>query len=226
MIYAENIFICIAAPLLIAALMLRGGARRFVCFFASGLAACLLAAYINGFLAEAAAGLAYGSLSAAQATVRLTPVCEEAMKALPVFFYVAAMAPKKRAVLPAALAVGLGFATMENVFAIAQHGAQDMLFTLIRGFSAGVMHAVCAAALGQGLAFVMGRRHLAAAGAFGMLCATATYHAIYNLLVSVPGAAQAAGYAMPVATAAALLLILRSPGFGAKGLQDGHPASR
>jgi RsiW-degrading membrane proteinase PrsW (M82 family) len=83
-------------------------------------------------------------------------------------------------VIPAALAVGLGFATMENCCYIVQYSAQDMLFTLIRGFSAGVMHAICAAVLGYGLALVMGRRYLALAGEIGALCATTTIHAIYN----------------------------------------------
>jgi RsiW-degrading membrane proteinase PrsW (M82 family) len=212
-IYAENIFICLAAPLLIAVFLLRGEARRFVVFFTIGFAACLLSAYINSFLVAATAELAYGSLSVAQATIRLTPVCEEVMKALPVFFYVAVAAPQKRAVIPVALAVGLGFATMENIFTIAQYGAQDLLFTLIRGFSVGVMHAICAAIPGFGLTLVMGRRYLAPAGAFGLLCAATTYHAIYNLLVSVPGTARMVGYMLPVATVAVLLFFVNHPAF-------------
>ncbi|MDL2238294.1 PrsW family intramembrane metalloprotease [Christensenellaceae bacterium OttesenSCG-928-K19] len=211
MIYAENIFMCIAAPLVIAMFLLRGDARRFVVFFTIGLAACLLAAYINNFIVNAAAGLEYFSMSAAQTTVRLTPICEEVMKALPIYFYVAVFATKRSDIVSVALAVGLGFATLENCGYIAQYGAEDVLFTLIRGFSAGVMHATCAALLGYGLAFVHGRKHFAFAGSFAFLCMAITYHAIYNLLVSADSGVRIAGYILPVATAAVLLLILRRP---------------
>lgn len=213
MIYAENLFMCLAAPMLVAVFFLKGEARRIFSFTIVGLAACLLSAYINSFLATATANLSYGSLSAAEAVIRLTPVCEEVMKAMPVFFYIAVLGPPKRAVPPTALAVGLGFATMENVCYLATYDAGDVLFVLIRGFSAGVMHAICAAVLGHGLAFVMSRRYLLVPGAFGLLCAATTIHAIYNLLVSVPGMPQVVGYVLPVATSAVLLVFLHRPRF-------------
>lgn len=216
MIYAENVFVCLAAPMLVSVFFLKGEARRVVAFSIVGHAACLLSAYVNSFLAMATANLSYGSLSVAEAVIRLTPVCEEVMKALPVFFYMAVLTPQKRKVSSAALAVGLGFATMENVCYLAAYDAGDLPFVLIRGFSAGVMHAICAAVLGYGLAFVMGHRYLLAPFAFGLLCATTTIHAIYNLLVSVPGTVQVVGYVLPVAISAALLFFLRRPRFGGK----------
>lgn len=212
MIYAENIFMCIAAPLVVAIFLLEGDARRFVVFFILGLATCLLSAYINNFIVAVAAGLEYFSMTTAQTTVRLTPICEELMKALPVYFYVTVFATKRRDIVSVALAVGLGFATLKNCGYMAQYGVQDVLFTLLRGFSAGVMHAICAALLGYGLAFVHGRRYFAVAGSFAFLCMAITYHAIYNLLVSAEGGVRIAGYILPVATAMALLFLLRRPG--------------
>jgi hypothetical protein len=55
----------------------------------------------------------------------------------------------------------------------------------------------------------MGRRYLALAGEIGALCATTTIHAIYNLLVSVPGPTQIVGYILPITAAAILLVVLR-----------------
>ena len=51
MTYIENVFICMASPLLIAALCMgRRQAKFFLCCLA-GMGACLLSAYINTFFA-------------------------------------------------------------------------------------------------------------------------------------------------------------------------------
>lgn len=50
MTYIENIFVCIAAPLLVAAFCM---GRKYVGFFLfafSGMGACLVSAYVNTFL--------------------------------------------------------------------------------------------------------------------------------------------------------------------------------
>lgn len=206
MIYMENIFVCLAAPLLIAVFLIKGEARRFVAFFLLGITACILSAYINSFFAGAAADNGYASLTTAQAVVRITPVCEEVMKALPVFFFIALWNPERNNIVAVAFAVGLGFATFENCCYITQYGAQDFLFALVRGFSAGVMHTICAAIIGYGLALVHGRGRLTMPGAFALLCASSTFHAIYNLLSAASGAWRTAGYLMPVAAAVALLI--------------------
>jgi RsiW-degrading membrane proteinase PrsW (M82 family) len=214
MIYAENIFLCIAAPLLIGLLLLRGETRRFIGFFGLGILACLLATYVNGYVAVLVVN-DHASLSAAQIMVQVTPICEELMKALPVFIFAAVTLPRRRDIVAVALAVGLGFATFENICYLAQYGAQDMAFVLIRGFSAGVIHAVCAALLGYGYAALHKRGRLVVPGAFALLCLSATYHGIYNLLVMAGGAWQTAGYILPLLTAGVILffVLLKGNGF-------------
>ena len=202
MIYSENIFVAIAAPLFIALFLIKGETRRFIGFFIYGLLACLLGAYINGFLAAASA------MTATEAAVKLTPISEEILKAVPVLFYMAAAKPKRDSLITAALAVGLGFATFENICLLAQAGAGDFLFALIRGLVAGVTHAACAALLGYGLAFISEKkyRHLLFPGTLGLLCACAVFHAIYNLLVTAERGWQGAGYALPLLMTLAVLL--------------------
>ena len=78
MIYAENILLCIAVPLLISLLFLRGKTRRFVLNFLAGMVLCLLAAYISGYLQQAS------GLDANDAAIFLSPIVEELMKLLPV----------------------------------------------------------------------------------------------------------------------------------------------
>lgn len=49
MTYIENVFLCIASPLLIAALCMGKRQRKFFLFCFAGMGACLLSAYINTF---------------------------------------------------------------------------------------------------------------------------------------------------------------------------------
>ena len=207
MIYTENVFVCLAAPLLIALFLLKGETRRFIGFFVLGLTACLLSGYINSYIIAAVSGNDIASLTTAQSLVRVTPVSEEVMKALPVFLFAAIALPKREDVISVAFAVGLGFATFENICYIAQYGASDLAYALVRGFSAGVMHTICAALVGYGLSRLLGRGRLVMPGAFALLCASSTFHAIYNLLSgSDNGAWRAMGYFLPLLAAAAILL--------------------
>lgn len=56
MIYSENVWVCLAVPLLLTLFFLRDKARQFVLNFLLGMAACLLGAYVSGFV-DAASGL-------------------------------------------------------------------------------------------------------------------------------------------------------------------------
>jgi RsiW-degrading membrane proteinase PrsW (M82 family) len=207
-IYAENIFLCIAAPLLIGIVFLRGETQRFIGFFGLGILACLLGTYINSFIASTIILNSHASLSTAQIMVQVTPICEEFIKALPVLLYVALIQPERKDIIAVALAVGLGFATFENISYLLQYGSESMAFVLVRGFSAGMIHAVCAALLGFGFAAFYKRERLALPGVFALLCLSSTYHGIYNLLVASDGIWRTIGYALPLATAGAILFFI------------------
>ena len=81
MIYAENILLCIAVPLLISLLFVRGEVRRYVAAFLLGMGVCLIAAYISGFL-NLVTGMGENDTS-----VFLSPVVEELMKLMPLLFF-------------------------------------------------------------------------------------------------------------------------------------------
>lgn len=88
MIYIENVFICMASPLLIAALCMgRRQAKFFLCCLA-GMGACLLSAYINTFFATLYAA------DTIAATAEIAPVVEEVMKLLPLLFYLLVFEPE------------------------------------------------------------------------------------------------------------------------------------
>ena len=52
MTYIENVFVCMAAPLMVALLSLKRGQRAALVFCLAGMGACLLSAYLNTFFAR------------------------------------------------------------------------------------------------------------------------------------------------------------------------------
>lgn len=194
MTYIENIFVCIAAPLLVAAFCM---GRKYVGFFLfafSGMGACLVSAYVNTFFAALYDASVFG------ATVEIAPVVEEAAKFLPLLFYLLVFEPEPEKIRPAVLTVAAGFATFENICYLIQHGAENLSFLLIRGFGTGAMHILCGAIVGCGLLYVWRQGWLKAAGTCGLLGAAVVFHGIYNLLIACGGLGQYVAYILPVLT--------------------------
>ncbi|MBR4732358.1 MAG: PrsW family intramembrane metalloprotease [Lachnospiraceae bacterium] len=192
MIYAENVLICITVPLVIALMFLQGSARRFVASFLSGMAACLLAAYVGGYI-ELISGM-----GAEDTAIFLSPIIEEIMKLLPVLFYLMLFEPKDVELLLVAVGIGTGFATFENCCYVLSRGAQSLAYVLIRGSVVGVMHLVSMVALSVGLHLLKQYKVFTVSGIIGALSLAMTFHATYNLLVSKSGITTYVGYALPL----------------------------
>ena len=203
MIYAENIFICIVIPLLLSLLFVRGESRRFVVSLLCGMLACLLAAYISGFLSMT------GGMSSEDAAIFLSPMVEEMLKFFPLLLYLLLMRPSDRELLIVGVGVGVGFATFENCCALLSGGASQISYVLVRGLSAGVMHIVSIATLTMGLILARRLRALSTAGILGALSLSVVFHGLYNLLVSEAGVTLWIGYAMPLASAVLLFILYR-----------------
>ena len=200
MIYAENILICIAAPLLISLFFVQGSARRFTISFLAGMVVCLLAAYISGFINVVS------GMSAEDTAIFISPIVEELMKYLPILFFLFMFMPENKTLMIIAVGICTGFATFENCCYILSSGASSLPYVLIRGMAVGVMHVV--SGLGVTFGLVLSRRYnmLTLAGLVGALGISTIFHALYNLLVSEPGITTAFGYALPLMTAAILSL--------------------
>ena len=203
MIYAENILLCIAVPLLLAMLFLHADARRFVGAFLLGMGVCLIAAYISSFL-----GLAAG-MDENDTSIFLSPVVEELMKLLPLVFFLALFAPEDRALTMLAVAIGAGFATFENCCYILTAGAGSLTYILIRGLAVGVMHIVSVLALTIWLIAAKRLGAFSFPAVMGGLSLAMIFHALYNLLVSQPGVSTVIGYLMPILTALGLYALYR-----------------
>lgn len=193
--YIENIYICIAAPLIVAVLCTRQRKRQAsLLFILCGITACLLSSYVSSFVA------AYIRMDVAEAAVDIAPAVEETMKVLPIFFYIMVFDPRKYEVAGCIQMIAVGFATFENVCWLTQNGAENVLFILIRGFGTGAMHIVCGALVATGLLFLWEQTWLRMWGTIGLLALATTFHGIYNILVSQTGPAAMIGYVIPLMT--------------------------
>lgn len=191
MIYIENIFVCLAIPLMLCMLFIGGRTRTFMLFMTAGMSVCLLSAYVNSFF------MGHYGVSTTVAVIEITPVCEEVMKLFPLLFYILVFEPKVRDLPEAAIALAVGFATFENVCYLMENGAENFMFLLIRGLSAGALHILCGISIGFGLSYVFRRKWLAFTGTVGLLGACIVFHATYNLLITGNGGWRIAGYLFP-----------------------------
>ena len=188
----ENVFVCLAAPQLIAALCFKGYPRRSMIFLLAGMTVCLFSAYVSSF----ASGIMGTDLRTA--SYEIVPVVEETMKSLPLMFYLLVFEPEKKSAINGALWVAVGFATFENIYFLISNGASDLVRLLIRGFGTGAMHIICGMVVAVGTFFLWDRIWLRAIGAFALECFVITFHAVFNVFANQSGAAFWIGSAIPL----------------------------
>ena len=204
MIYAENILLCIAIPLAVSLMFIRGEARRFVAAFLLGMGMCLISAYISGFL-NLIAGMGEDDTA-----IFISPIVEEIMKLFPLLFFLAVFEPRDRALTMIAVAIGAGFATFENCCYILTGGAESLPYIMIRGMAVGVMHIESILELSVWMVLAKRLKAFSFPAVMGGLALSMTYHAIYNLLVSKPGIPSVIAYAMPPVIAIVLFVAYRT----------------
>ena len=203
MIYAENILLCIAIPLVISLLFVRGDVRRYTAAFLFGMGVCLIAAYISGFL-NLVSGMGENDTS-----VFLSPIVEELMKLMPLLFFIVLFTPEEHTLTMLAVAIGAGFATFENCCYILTSGAESFTFIMIWGLAVGVMHIVSILALAVWFIIAKHLQVFSFSSIIGGLSLSMVFHALYNLLVSEPGVSRYIGYLLPLLAAAGLYYLYR-----------------
>ncbi len=188
----ENVYICLAAPLLLSLLLLRREWRRMLLFFIIGMTACLLSAYVSTFIA------AYLGADLESAAYEISPMVEEFVKIFPILFYLVVFEPDKESATGGILMAAVGFATFENVCYLTSYGINELFTLLIRGFGTGAMHVVCGAITAVSLLYLWDRLWLRAVGTLGLLSLSITFHALFNLVVDQPGAVSVIGSLIPM----------------------------
>ena len=159
-------------------LLVEKKARLPIIFVMVGIFVSVFASEVNGVL------LNILNLSKYDATITISPVSEELLKALPVLFFAVVISDRRETLLTASMATGIGFAILENAYyLIINYETFSFMSALVRGFGTGLMHGMCTWLVGFGISFIRKRRKLFAVGTFALLTMAITYHSIFNMLV-------------------------------------------
>ena len=175
---AYILFVCLVAPMFLMVLMLRGRSRLLVGYMLLGIFVSLFVSELNTLLLNWLGGdMLYVSNT-------ITPVTEEIVKAIPILFYAVVFSDNRDRVMPIAFAIGVGFAMFENMVILAQNVENVTIgWSVVRGFSTALMHAICTVAVGYGICLVKKKPKLFYCGIFALLALASIYHGIFNMLV-------------------------------------------
>ncbi|MCQ2435374.1 MAG: PrsW family intramembrane metalloprotease [Clostridia bacterium] len=184
------LYLSITVPLSIVLIMSKSKTKSLVCFVIIGLTVALFCGELNGVIFRL---LPY-SQNAYVTT--FSPMIEELLKILPIFICAFTIKPTRQDIIERAIAVGVGFAILENAFVFASSVNQiDVLTAVLRAFGAGMMHVMTMLFVGFGLSFIYHKRKLFLSGSIGLIATAIIYHSIYNYLVCCEY--YVAGFLMP-----------------------------
>jgi len=195
-------FLCIFIALAMMIPLMNGTSRGIVIYILAGMFCCLFASEANQWV------LKLFQEDVFYVTTTITPCLEEIIKALPVLYFAIVISDDRRKLVLYAYALGVGFALMENLILFIQNIEQvTILWALIRGFGAGLVHGLCTVMVGYGMSYLRQQRKLFRCGLYALLAGAIIYHATYNLLVQ--SNYQIAGIMLPVITYIPTILLIR-----------------
>ena len=171
------LFVSIAVPILMMALLVDKKSRLPVVFVLIGIFVSVFASEVNSLLAD------FVNIGMYNATIVITPISEEVIKALPILYYAIIISDKREHLFTASMATGIGFAVLENAYYLLNYPNFSMLSAVIRAFGSGLMHGMCTLLVGMGIFYVKRKKKMFAVGTFGFLSTSIVYHGIYNILI-------------------------------------------
>lgn len=172
------ILICFAVPILLLMTLLERRSRLLLGFMLAGMFVAVSSYEINSSVQLML------WMSGQEISVKVAPVVEELLKALPVLFYVAFVCDERKLLLSLGMSVGIGFAVLENAYLLISYIDQVSLgWAVVRGFSTSLSHGMCTLMVGYGMQFLRRQKKLFYTGIFGLLALAMTFHAIFNLLI-------------------------------------------
>ena len=186
------LFISVSIPLLLMTLLVEKKSRLPLSFMLIGIIVSVFTSEVNGVLSKVL------SMDMYSLTVIVTPVSEELLKALPLLYYAVVISDKREQLFTASMAIGIGFAVLENAYFLFNYSDFDLLSAIIRAFGAGLMHGMCTLLVGVGISFVKKKSKMFAVGIFGLLSTAIVYHGVYNILIQTQY--SIIGALLPIAT--------------------------
>lgn len=205
------VFLCMTIPMLLMLPLLETRSRFIIGFMLLGTVTALSAYEINTLV------FPVSGLTARGFTEVIPPIIEECLKALPVLLYALLLDDSPKGILAVAMAVGVGFAILENTVILVNNlGIVSVGWAAARGFSASLMHGLCTMTVGTGMTYVETQKKLFYTGTFGLLSIAITLHALFNLLIQSPY--DYLGMALPLVLYGMLFLTLQGKIAGLLGL--------
>lgn len=173
------IYFCLTIPLLLMLPLLQGQSRWLIGFMLIGASIAVSVSEINALIQIMM------NLSSLQISLQIAPGSEEIMKAIPILIYAILLSDDPKKLLPLSMAVGIGFAILENAYALMNNiESVSLLWAMIRGVSTSLMHGMCTFVVGYGMTYIKKQKKLFYTGTFGLLAVAMTFHATFNLLIN------------------------------------------
>ena len=186
------LFVAVSVPIMLMTGLIEKKARQPIIFVLIGIFTSVFAAEVNGLLTKLL------PMSTYEITIIVTPITEEILKAVPILIFATLLSAKKEALFTASMAVGIGFAVLENAYYMLNCPTFNMIDAIVRAFGAGLMHGMCTLLVGVGISFVKKQPKIFLVGTFALLSTAITYHGIYNMLIQ--SDYQAVGVLLPIST--------------------------
>ena len=196
------LFISIATPLTMMLFVCKDRTRALIVSFLTGMVTCLFSGEVAGLIAKGT------DFSTAYIVTNFTPLFEELCKLAPILFYVLVFRPNKQQLIEYSLAVGAGFAVQENAYILALPTTEaSLLLAIVRGFGAGMLHAVSTLGTGYGIGFIRNRRKFFAPYTMALLTAAVAYHVAYIQLLQSPY--EKIAITLPMLTFALIVVMMK-----------------
>ena len=159
--------------------LLQGQSRWLIGFMLIGASIAVSVSEINALIQIMM------NLSSLQISLQIAPGSEEIMKAIPILIYAILLSDDPKKLLPLSMAVGIGFAILENAYVLMNNiESVSLLWAMIRGVSTSLMHGMCTFVVGYGMTYIKNQKKLFYTGTFGLLAVAMTFHATFNLLIN------------------------------------------
>lgn len=171
------ILISIMVPICFLFLILKGSTRALFLFLLFGMFICFFSGEVSGLLVN------HLNYDYRYVVVNITPVIEEILKLFPLLLFAFMYDPDRQTLLECSIAVGLGFAIIENVFYLLTSGDVSLMFAIIRGCCSGPLHCFCTLVSGYSLNYIKLNKKFFVTGTISLLSMTIIIHAIYNLMI-------------------------------------------
>ena len=172
------ILICIAVPLLLLMTLMDARSRLLTGFMLVGMLTAASAYEINSTVQV------MFWMTGQEVSVRVAPVIEELLKAVPILFYSVAVSDDRNLVDISGKQVRIF--QYGKAYAYCHGKGQQNLpisWALVRGLSTSLSHGLCTLTVGYGMSFVRKQKKLFYTGIFGLLSLAMTFHAVFNLLI-------------------------------------------